>query len=320
MTAFNEMNVQMQTLHIDEDTIIELNQYSGISFQDACLERNSRGDEDNTGLRVHKGAHVACLYLKHLKEFLYNKRILEIGCGVGILGVFVANNISIDSIVLTDGNMSACRLAAMNAHHLNMPDKVVSHINDDKVDLDRDGGQIKGRVHVQNLSWTEDDVAQLKSQHAFEVIIGCELMYYKVDLTALASTVTQLLSDKNGLFMHAHIFRKHGQEQELIDVFTRFGFGTFETPVTSFISPGTLREHAEYYKVRCLMSGKLEVLTDFADMHPEIVMIPFTPILSDGCELGDEDEEDGDDDDEDEPKLQLSQESLAALLSCGHTF
>jgi len=313
MAAFDEVNLQLEALHIDENTIIELNQLSGSAFQDACLERNSNENEDNTGLRVHYGAHVACLFLRHLTKLLHNKRICEIGCGVGLLGLFVLKHLNIHSIVLTDGNESACKLASMNISRYLSTQCKDGLLNDRVSDF-------KGisEVCVQKLSWSAADITNIKSQHQFDVVIGCELMYYNTDLDALAWTVSQLLLDSrsgnndntsngsNGIFLHAHIFRRSDQEQDLIDVFKKFGLVTFEVPINSFIDPGTLALHSEYFRVRSLLTAESDVITALTITYPELTIVPFSPTYNYEFEI---------DSEHTEPEIKLSTESLAALFS-----
>jgi hypothetical protein len=55
-------------------------------------------------------------------------------------------------------------------------------------------------------------VADLLKANAgsFDVAIACELMYFRTDVFSLMQTVLELTG--NGLFLHAHLFRRYGQE------------------------------------------------------------------------------------------------------------
>eukprot|EP01041_Mallomonas_annulata_P013241 gene13241-28028_t len=265
--------------------VFKISQLTGSAFQEACLQKND--GNDNTGLRLHHGSHVACLFIKHLTSLVKDKHLLELGCGTGLLGLFTARDCEVGSILLTDGNDGAITLAMRNMHSIIQDSSVLDTIS------------------CSQLAWGHDQ-AQLfmRNRRPFEMLIGCELMYYNTEPTALLETVQDLLSD-DGLFIHAHVFRRQGQEQELMDAFTAHGYITVEVKIESFIPQCEIEVHPEWYKVRCLVSGTSITIANMQSMNCQFEFIPFL------VEQDDADESDEDD----EPQIRMSAEALAALMN-----
>lgn len=253
--------------------ILSVYQLSGIASNSACLRVNSNSC-DNTGLRMYFGAYVACQFVtKHLHDLLIDKNVCEIGCGVGVLSVITARDCRVKSIILTDGNDDALELAAMNIAR-------IKNIN----------------ISTANLKWGAEYVDLfMATRLPYDIVLGSELMYYSIDVSTLLATVQSLLTE-NGLFFHAHIFRRHGSEQDLIDAHERQGWKCLEVPVTHFIAKEELQQQSEWYKVRCLVSGMKETLNTLLsnELFASVtcLWIPFqpTPPLYDS--EGEEDQED----------------------------
>lgn len=207
-------------------------QWSGKSSNEACLQINSSAS-DNTGLRMYFGSYVACQFItKHLHDFLCGKTVCEIGCGIGVLSIITARDCSVKSIVLTDGNDDALELAALNIANVKGVD-----------------------ISIAKLEWGANEVNTfMTTRIPYDIVLGSELMYYSVDVSSLLCTVQSILT-KDGLFFHAHIFRRCDSEQDLIDAHDRIGWRCLEVPLTQFIAKDELRQQSEWYKVRCLVSG-----------------------------------------------------------------
>lgn len=117
----------LESVEVGEEKY-QLYQLGGEDFNKSCL--TSDNNVDATGLRVHAGAHVAIRALRHLlysiEEFATTQSIIEVGAGVGIVGLislFPSNSLlqqcknktGIENFVLTDGNQHALALARQNA-------------------------------------------------------------------------------------------------------------------------------------------------------------------------------------------------------------
>ena len=118
---------------------------------------------------------------------------------------------------------------------------------------------------LESLTLTADETVM--PHPAFDVVIGCELMYYNTDINLLITTVMKL-TNKQGLFIHAHVFRAPSQEQKLIDCLAELGWATLEIPHKEFLTKLELEQHIEWRRVRPLVSGPLSTIQVLAVKYP----------------------------------------------------
>jgi hypothetical protein len=124
-------------------------------------------------------------------------------------------------------------------------------------------------VSAMRLSWgSVDDLEEVRlgaCRSYFDVVLGCELMYYSTEVEAFVA-VTTTLAGQHGVVLHAHIFRKHGQLEDLLSCFIRAGYCTYTVDLESFIDKAELAEHPDWLSCRVLLSGdKIAVHTILDD-------------------------------------------------------
>jgi predicted nicotinamide N-methyase len=219
---------------------VELAQLSYGQFQHECSSTTNKIN-DNTGLRLYSGGHVAIRLLLKYCKLVQNKRIVELGCGVGAFGLLGCSKVDFMKLLLTDGEAKTEHLVNLNTS------SIYGHTDN------------SCKVQYSQLLWGSiDQIQEIKNtkndSQPFDVVIGCELMYYRTNMKDLVDTVMQL-TDCSGLFIHAHLFRKAGQECELIEQFSLHDWCTYEVPHRHFIDADELNHHPEWYKVRSLVSG-----------------------------------------------------------------
>jgi len=265
---------------------IALYQLPMLEFNQACMSSNStqEKDFDSTGKRMYAGAHVAIRFLAAHSELLLNRSVIELGCGTGAVGLLANEHANIRKLVLTDGNRDTLVITERNIHKF----------NESKLDT-----AIK--VDDQLLIWGCDvdiaNVISMNNDNPYNVVVGCELMYYQTDIDLLLSTVMKLMTKDGkttGVFIHAHLFRRSGQEQELIDHLLAYHWTTIEIPPKTFLAKEELSYHPEWYRVRTLISAPAEVIEGLLAVYPQWRL--FTAIALD---------EDDDDDEEEEKKDEL---------------
>lgn len=230
-------------------------QLSAQEFQLQCLSSN-RDAGDSTGLRVYSGCHVAIRLLISLPELIDGKSIVELGSGVGVCGLLGCYYIHPKRLVLTDGESRALDTIRLNIDHFstNIPN-------------------VTNNATCRLLRWgmNEDISATLQqdpdSEGGFDVVLGCELMYYSTNVEELVDTVVKL-AKPTGIFVHAHLFRAPNQEIELIRCFELRNWVTLEIPHRNFISEEELDHHVEWRRVRPLVSGPREIITSVALKFP----------------------------------------------------
>lgn len=129
---------------------------------DVRLSTARRYHEDLTGLQVWPISMYSCQFLTANPQFVRNRRVLELGSGVGLLGLHAARIAA--HVILSD----------CNANSLLMCKESVS-IN-----------QLSDRCSVIELEWGADE---LPAGAPFDVIIGSELLYKLSTLDMLMETV-----------------------------------------------------------------------------------------------------------------------------------
>ena len=264
----------METIIADHEEIIDCGAGAGLisvyeltgeAFNNACLQRNST-DCDNTGLKIHAGAHVAIRFIRTLKGLLNERRVVELGTGIGIVGLSVARTCNAASLVLTDGNPNAIAITNKNIFSTGLQDQ----------------------IHAVELSWGHVSPDFRCGLHETDVVLGCELMYYKTDVRSLVETVSDLLAS-DGIFIHAHHFRKEGLDSELADVLAEFGYETVECAPSMFLTSAEQSDHPEWLKIRCLISGRSDFIANIRLRYNYLKsFVPGTE--GDGSESDDVDE------------------------------
>lgn len=245
-------------------------QFSGGAFHNACLQANSKVD-DSTGLRIHSGAHVAIRFLLKYPLLVSNQRICELGCGTGVYGLVGTRGGSLSShLTLTDGNAETVNLALKNVQLL------ASTSSESKISCRKllwgSMDAVDELFHYYKLpketskkpylsdhpsNHDEVDTPFSRETHHYDVVIGCELFYYRTNIEELLFTVIEL-TRSDGIFVHSHVFRRIGQDLELIKYLQGHNWVTYEIPVEHFIDQEELDEHPEWYHVHCLVSGSID--------------------------------------------------------------
>eukprot|EP01040_Poterioochromonas_malhamensis_P015694 gene15694-17611_t len=254
---------------------VQFYQFSYQQFQLDCLSCNSN-NHDSTGKRLYAGGHVGIRFLQSLSTIVESKSVLELGCGTGIIGLslFLRQDTSGPSrLLLTDGALPT----------LEITEKNVQRINSSSTKPLRD-------VSTQELLWgntTHLNQALLtNSNKSFDIVIGCELMYYSTDIPLLFSTIHHLLDPNEGVFIHVHHFRRNQQEDEMIQECDKYNWITVEIPKSIFIEKNELDQHPEWYQIRALITGKksaIERVTSMLSLPHHI----FTPQMIEEEEEGD---------------------------------
>ncbi|KAF1794756.1 S-adenosyl-L-methionine-dependent methyltransferase [Phytophthora cactorum] len=125
------------------------------------------------------------------QNFFVNKRVIELGCGIGVPGLAAAA-LGAKEVVLTDMPMAVPWIQA-------------------NIERNQTLSYISGNVRAQGLMWGEGD--ELES-HQFDVILCSDLVYGHRDISQkLVQTIVQL-SHPNTLIISAHEARFAGDRGE----------------------------------------------------------------------------------------------------------
>jgi SAM-dependent methyltransferase len=233
---------------------VKFYQLSYQKFHFECLQKNS-SESDSTGKRLYAGGHVGIRFLQYFQYLLADASILELGCGTGIIGLSTFLHSNPSRLLLTDGSEETLQITQKN---------IVKVLPVDK----------QYQVATQRLYWGNNDhiaeARQAINSEFFNVIIGCELMYYSTDIPNLISTICTLIDLKQGVFFHVHLFRKYGQEKEMVESFGKYNWITYQVPLTDFLTELEWQEHPEWNAIQAFISCSAERLAEIKRLYPEL--------------------------------------------------
>ena len=222
----------IETVLLADMGAVELLQLDPVAYHRECCDR---GGEDSTGMRVCCATLSLVRLLSLLRCRLSGRRVLELGCGTGIVGLALLKVATPLSLVLTDGNPSAVALAQEN--------------------ITRNAPTTPG-VSCCRLRWSsEEDIASVLKHHGgFDVVIGAELLYFNIVVSELVDAVIRIAS-QDGIFLHSHLCRKEGQLAEVVSLCRRRGWITVQLRQDSLFDGEELEAHPPWTSVSTLISG-----------------------------------------------------------------
>jgi hypothetical protein len=155
-------------------------------------------------------------------------------------------------ILLTDGAEETLRITQQNIPMLLPPEK-------------------RNQASEQLLFWGNSEHIQraLEYNHdqKYDIIFGMELMYYNTDIPNLVSTILSLTNPLQGSFFHAHLFRKYGQEREMVEEFEKHHWTTFQIPHKEFITRKERDEHPEWNQIKAFVSCSSQRLQEMIEKY-----------------------------------------------------
>lgn len=163
---------------------------------------------------IWPASYLLVHYLKSHREELANEDILEVGSGTGITGLVAA--ICSKSVIVTDYNDIVLDLLDHNARNNAIPGS---------------------KCICKKLDWTIEDSRKTFEPHAFNVIIGSDVVYWYDMIVPLLETVDYLLSHNTGArFILAFKHRAANTESLLFEqASNRFKFVIEDVPMEDFV-------------------------------------------------------------------------------------
>jgi len=159
---------------------------------------------DLTGLKIWPGADLLCRFLYQRREWLQGKRVLELGAGVGLVGLFAAA-LGCSSVLLTD----VCELS-LRCLQKNIQANCVLNVD----------------VHCCSLRWGQSsENVETKISKTYDLIIGSEVIYNQNCVEQLFETVENHLEQTNeAMFVVSHLSRFEATEKILWSRCQQHGF------------------------------------------------------------------------------------------------
>jgi len=156
-------------------------------------EMDHEYESAGTGYTTWESSIVMALYFASNPQILHNRKVLELGCGIGFGGILtniVVNKYGggrskaatattnssqmIKSLTLSDGNPHILRQCLKNVQN---------------ADVDCDTYSIK----VLKLDWNDYESFSFNEEECFDVIIASDCIYLYRDIEPLANTIAKLL-------------------------------------------------------------------------------------------------------------------------------
>ena len=170
----------------------------------------------STGLTLWKASDYLCQYQMDNIQLFENKRILELGAGLGLNGILAwRSTISTKSqVCITDGDSDALVHLRENVNRNHRNTMVSSHDDTD---------DISNKVSCHQLIWgkqtSEKFLSNIANNQTYDVIIASDIIYSPVIVEPLWETVQTLLKkpsnveeegeeDGGGIFVMAYARRK----------------------------------------------------------------------------------------------------------------
>lgn len=153
----------------------------------------------STGLTLWRASDYLARYQMENLHLFHNKRILELGAGLGLNGILAWRSTASTSdthVCITDGDSDALI-------HLRENVKRNTKVDDDN--------EIINRVLCHQLIWGQDSsetfFAQVANNQKFDVIIASDIIYSATIIKPLWETIQTLLK-KGGVFIMAYARRE----------------------------------------------------------------------------------------------------------------
>ena len=175
----------------------------------------------STGLTLWRASDYLARYQMENLHLFHNKRILELGAGLGLNGILAWRSTA--STVSSSDNTHVCITDGDSDALVHLRENVKRNI---KVD---DDNEIINKVSCHQLIWGQESsetfLAQVANKQKFDVIIASDIIYSTVIVEPLWETIKTLLKDKDGVFIMAYARREVPVSIEMVlKVAVQLGF------------------------------------------------------------------------------------------------
>ena len=205
----------------ESDKILNYEFKSKTSAEDITITLTGReGMCTSTGLAVWGGSETLCDYLLEERDYgcptnIFKRgqsRVLELGAGLGLVGLFVAQAFEPAEIIMSDGDVDVLERLQKNIEQNTISNETA--------------------VSCAQLVWGQN-LDSFEEQHGkFDVIIASECMYMKPSLQSIWETVDHLLAKTDGVFLYVHQASSQVRSEKVLEVASSRGF-VWSTPDSS---------------------------------------------------------------------------------------
>ncbi|KAL3791030.1 hypothetical protein HJC23_003019 [Cyclotella cryptica] len=166
----------------------------------------------STGLAVWGGAETLCNYFLEEHDTdnpteIFRRgrsRVLELGAGLGLCGLFTAKAFEPGEVMLSDGDVDVLERLQKN--------------------IEQNATSSRTTVSCAQLVWGQNLDAFEEEHGKFDVIIASECMYMTPSLQTIWQTVNHLLAESNGVFLYVHQASSQVPNEKVLEMATHCGF------------------------------------------------------------------------------------------------
>ena len=167
----------------------------------------------STGLAVWGGTETLCAYFMEARDSgeyrdIFQRgqsRVLEIGAGLGLCGLFVAQAFQPAKVIMSDGDVDVLERLEQN------------------IELNPVPNETETAVLSAQLVWGQNLKTFEREHGLFDVLIACECMYMTPSLQTIWETVIHLL-DRHGVFLYVHQASSQVPKEKVLAMATACGF------------------------------------------------------------------------------------------------
>lgn len=189
---------------IDNDVIYQLPNGEEIVINE---ERDLLASNGTTGFRTWEAALFLYYYLININANLLSekeiKNALELGCGTGFLGIFLAKMMPNVNFNLSDGSNLVV-------------DKCIENVEANKLN--------KNKINVQELIWGNDnnEEEEEEEKNTYDLIFGADVTFDSQYIPALVDTITSKLK-ANGICIISATIRNEKTISTLYECIEKLG-------------------------------------------------------------------------------------------------
>jgi hypothetical protein len=198
-----------------------------------CSSSNSQFNTNCfTGVRVYDGSKILAAFVlsnrsiqNYLSSCSISQKIVELGCGCGLSGV-AASEVILTEQEKNNDQENSNRTIKITFTDMQPSCLEIAEKNIERVRQNHSEHSFILKTKFQLLRWSKEGVEEFiekdndDDDEEISLILGAELIYFRVDLRALLSTIKSLLEfgkakNKNGICLLCHVNRLVGGRQEL---------------------------------------------------------------------------------------------------------
>ena len=171
-------------------------------------------DDQSTGLGLWLGSQVLCRYLTNNPELIFQRKVLEVGAGLGLCGL-IAHRLGASSVLLTDGDSNVLENLRYNVRQNQTSD---NNINENE-------NKANHTISCPQLIWGKN-LSEFRNLYQRQsVIMASDCVYMTKSLEPLWETVHQLLDLKrDAVFVYVNRCSSQVPIESVLELATRYNF------------------------------------------------------------------------------------------------